>query len=371
MAAVTSHIGLVATVSTSHNEPYNVARRFAFLDHLSNGRAGWNIVTTASEPEARNFGANDFLPHEQRYARATEFVDVVRKLWDSWDDDAIIGDKVSGVYADKSKIHAIDHHGDFYDVAGPLNVPRSPQGHPVLFQAGASETGKSFAAKYADAIFVAAQTKDEAARLTDDIRQRAAAYGRDPSAIKILPGVLVFVGATHAQALQKQRDMENLLAPEVGASVLQELLGANLSDHPLDGPFPELELQDVPGIKSRYILLRDMALREGMTLRQVMARVASGAGHRIIAGTPSQIADDFEDWYRAGIADGFTLMWPYLPGALEDFVSLVVPELQKRGLVATEYSGTTLRDHLGLERPGVAPRSAWAQPSFSSTHSIA
>lgn len=348
MSAVTEHIGLVGTVSTSHNEPFNVARRFAFLDHLSRGRVGWNIVTTASRSEALNFGARAFAPHDERYERAAEFVDVVIKLWDSWDEGAIVNDKTTGIYADSTKIRRIDHAGKYYSVRGPLNAPRSPQGHPVLFQAGASEVGRAFAARTADAIFLAAQTREEITATGSSIRKLAEASGRSGADIRLLPGVLIFVGRTEEEAKEKQEKLAKLLLPEVGRALLRELLGIDLGKYPLDGPFPEIDSTLIPGIQSRYLLLRSMATREGLTLRGVMTRVASGAGHRIIVGDPKQVVDVLEDWFNAGIADGYAVMWPYLPGCLNDFVDLVVPELRRRGLTRSRYEGVTLRDHLNL-----------------------
>ncbi len=350
MAAATTKIGLAATASTSYNEPFNIARRFAALDHLSHGRIGWNVVTTASEPEARNFGDDAIPSHDARYARAEEFVDVVRKLWDSWQDDALIADKDTGVYADRSRISTIDHTGEYFKVRGPLNIPRPPQGHPVLFQAGTSGIGRDFAARTADAVFLAAQTREEAAEASNAIRSLAAKHGRSSSNIRFLPGVLVFVGKTTAEARQKQEELNRLLTPDAGIALLGELLNIDLSGFSLDEPFPELDPDTVTGIKSRYLLLKALAERENLTLRQVTERVASGAGHRIVIGNPSEVADQLEDWFTAGAVDGYTIMSPYMPGALRDFVDLVVPELQRRGLFRTHYDGQTLRDHLGLKR---------------------
>ncbi|WP_321896984.1 LLM class flavin-dependent oxidoreductase [Burkholderia cepacia] len=351
MASVTERIGLVGTASTSHNEPFNIARRFAFLDHLSGGRIGWNIVTTASPAEALNFGAGAYLAHDERYARAGEFVEVVRKLWDSWDDDAIVNDRVNGVYAAPQMVRRIDHVGRYFSVRGPLNVPRSPQGHPVLFQAGTSPVGRSFAASTADAIFMAAQTREEMASISEALRSQAKQHGRRDDELRLLPGVLVFVGRTEQEAREKQAALTALLLPEVGKALLTELLGIDLGDFDLDAPFPEIDPAQIPGIQSRYLLLRAMAQREHLTLREVLARVASGAGHRIVAGNPEQVADALEDWFRAGLVDGYAVLSPYLPGCLDDFVDLVIPALARRGLVRTAYEGTTLRDHLGLNRP--------------------
>lgn len=350
MAAATEKVGLAATASTSYNEPFNIARRFAALDHLSHGRIGWNVVTTASEPEARNFSEETIPSHAARYARAEEFVDVARKLWDSWQDDALIANKEEGVYADRSKIATINHTGEHFNVRGPLNLPRSPQGHPVLFQAGTSGIGRDFAARTADAVFLAAQTLEEAAEASTAIRSLAEKHGRSPSDIRFLPGVLVFVGRTSDEAQQKQEELNSLLTPGAGIALLGELLNTDLSGFSPDGPFPELDLDAVTGIKSRYLLLKALAAREGLNLRQVTERVAGGAGHRIVTGNPSEVADQLEDWFAAGAVDGYTIMSPYMPGALGDFVDLVIPELQRRGLFRTRYQGQTLRDHLGLKR---------------------
>ncbi len=351
MAAATEHIGLAGTVSTSYNEPFNVARRFAFLDHISRGRIGWNVVTTASEPEARNFAAGANIPHAERYARAAEFVDVVRKLWDSWEDGAVVADRARGLYALAGKVRPIDHEGQFFSVRGPLNVPRPPQGHPVIFQAGTSPAGQDLAGRTADVVFFAAQTQAEATTATAGIIEAATRHGRSRDDLRFLPGVLVFAGRTRDEALEKQARLSELLNPTVGAAILAELLDIDFSSHPLDGPFPTIDVEAVTGIKSRYVLLKAMAERDGLTLRQVMQRVASGAGHRIVIGDPEEIADELEAWFVDGTVDGYSLQFPYLPGALEDFVELVVPVLQRRGLTRLAYDGRTLRDHLGLRRP--------------------
>lgn len=351
MAAATERVGLAATASTSYNEPFNIARRFGLLDHLSHGRIGWNIVTTASEPEARNFEAAQTLSHDERYARAREFVDVTKKLWDSWSDTALVADKKSGVYADRTKIRTIDHAGTYFNVRGPLNLPRSPQGRPVLFQAGTSGVGREFAAQTADAVFLAAQTRDEAAAASAAIRTIARINGRSEDSIRFLPGALIFLGRTTEEAKTKQDELNALLGENAGIALLTELLNIDLSGFSPDGPFPHLDLNAVTGIQSRYLLLRDMADRESLTLRQVTQRVASGAGHRIIVGNPEEVADQLEDWFVSGAVDGYTLMFPYLPSSLSEFVDLVVPVLQERGLFRNAYEGNTLRDHLGLERP--------------------
>ncbi|MFD9219072.1 LLM class flavin-dependent oxidoreductase [Streptomyces sp. NPDC060064] len=356
LAVATEHIGLVATVSTTFNEPFHVARKFASLDHLSGGRAGWNIVTSGNEAEARNFGREEHLEHALRYERAAEFLDVTKKLWDSWRDDATVIDRERGVYTEDGAVRPIEHRGKHFRVDGPLNVQRSPQGHPLLVQAGSSEDGKEFAARYAEAVFTAQQTLADAQTFYKDLKSRLAKYGRTPDQLKILPGICPIIGATEAEALALEDELTGLQVPEYGLQQLSGMLGTDLSGLPLDGPLPELpEEQDINGNKSRFTLVADLARREQLTIRQLIARLGGGRGHRVFAGTPEQIADQLEQWFTEGAADGFNIMPPYLPGGLEDFVDQVVPLLQARGLFRTEYSGRTLRDHYGLERPAGRP----------------
>ncbi|WP_327321630.1 LLM class flavin-dependent oxidoreductase [Streptomyces sp. NBC_01210] len=356
LAVATEHIGLVATVSTTFNEPFHVARKFASLDHLSGGRAGWNIVTSGNEAEARNFGREEHLEHALRYERAAEFLDVTKELWDSWRDDATVIDRERGVYTEDGAVRPIEHRGKHFRVDGPLNVQRSPQGHPLLVQAGSSEDGKEFAARYAEAVFTAQQTLADGQTFYKDLKSRLAKYGRTPDQLKILPGICPIIGATEAEALALEDELTGLQVPEYGLQQLSGMLGTDLSGLPLDGPLPELpEEQDINGNKSRFTLVADLARREQLTIRQLIARLGGGRGHRVFAGTPEQIADQLEQWFTAGAADGFNIMPPYLPGGLEDFVDQVVPLLQARGLFRTEYSGRTLRDHYGLERPAGRP----------------
>ncbi|MFF5212432.1 LLM class flavin-dependent oxidoreductase [Streptosporangium sp. NPDC000396] len=349
LATVTEHIGLIATVSTTYNEPFHVARKFASLDHISGGRAGWNIVTSASEAEAHNFGI-ERPAHKDRYARATEFLEVVTKLWDSWEDDAILNDRRAGEYADTEKIHALDHVGPHFRVRGPLNTSRPPQGHPLLVQAGSSEDGKEFAARFAEAVFTAQQTLAEGQEFYTDLKSRLGRYGRRDDELLILPGISPIIGSTEREALQLERELEELIIPEYGVRQLSTILGVDLSDHPLDAPLPEL-----PGVtegqQSRFKLVTDLARRERLTLRELISRLAGGRGHRVVAGTPEQIADQIQEWFTGGAADGFNIMPPILPGGLSDFVDHVVPELQARGLFRTEYEGRTLRENYGLARP--------------------
>ncbi|AJY76535.1 LLM class flavin-dependent oxidoreductase [Paenibacillus beijingensis] len=352
LSAVTEHVGLAATVSTTYNEPFHVARKFASLDHLSGGRAAWNVVTSANPAEAQNFSKDQHLLHSLRYDRADEFLNVVTGLWDSWEDDAFVFDKDNAVFADRSKLHTLNHKGKWFSVKGPLNVARPIQGHPVVIQAGSSEPGKELAARTAEVIFTAWQTLEEAQLFYRDVKDRLAKYGRSPEDLKIMPGIFPIIGRTAEEADEKQALLERLIPQEAGVSLLSNLISFDLSPYPVDGPLPDLpELDQINGGKTRFTLLKDLAEREGLTIRQLYQRIAGARGHREIKGTPAQIADQLEEWFVSGAADGFNIMPPYLPGGLEDFVDLVVPELQRRGLFRTEYEGSTLRDNLGLKRP--------------------
>ncbi|MDO9458417.1 LLM class flavin-dependent oxidoreductase [Nocardioides sp.] len=353
MAMATERVGLIATASTTYNEPYNLARRFASLDHLSGGRAGWNIVTTATLDAARNFNLTELPAHRDRYLRAEEFVEVSRKLWDSWDDDAVLGDKASGQWADQSRVHPIGHDGDHFHVAGALNLPRSPQGRPVLVQAGSSEDGRDFAARHAEAIFTAQQTLEDAQAFYADVRTRARRHGRDPDSLLVLPGIVPVIGSTEAEALALEQQLDELIRPEHARNQLARTLRVDPDDLPLDRELPaDLPDEDtIEGAKSRYTLIVDLARRERLTVRQLIGRLGGGRGHRTFSGTPEQVADALEEWAGAGAADGFNVMPAVLPSGLEVFVDQVVPILQQRGLFRREYAGTTLRDHYGLERP--------------------
>ncbi|MFC7385453.1 LLM class flavin-dependent oxidoreductase [Sphaerisporangium rhizosphaerae] len=349
LAAVTDHIGLIATVSTTYNEPFHVARKFASLDHISGGRAGWNIVTSASEAEARNFGI-ERPAHADRYARATEFLEVVTKLWDSWEDDAVVGDRHSGTYADTGKIHALDHQGVHFRVGGPLNTSRSPQGHPLLVQAGSSEDGKEFAARFAEAVFTAQQTLADGQEFYADLKARVAGHGRRPEDVLVLPGISPIIGSTEQEARRLERELEELIIPAYGLAQLAHLVGIDLPEEALDRPLPEVPLE-TEGAQSRRKLVIDIARREELTVRQLLGRLAGGRGHRVVTGTPEQIADQIQTWFENGAADGFNIMPPILPDGLERFVDHVVPELQARGLFRTAYDGRTLRGNYGLARP--------------------
>jgi N-acetyl-S-(2-succino)cysteine monooxygenase len=373
VATHTSRIGLIATVSTTFNEPFNTARAFATLDHLSNGRAGWNIVTSGTEAEARNFGYDEHLEHRVRYERATEFVEVATKLWDSWADDALVLDQPSGVYAATERVHEVNHRGTHFQVQGPLNVPRSPQGRPVLVQAGASEDGREFAARQAEAIFTAWQTLGEGQAFYRDIKRRIAAHGRHPDQVKVLPGIVPVLGSTETEAKNLERELEDLLVWDYGLAQLGGILTLTLTPADLDRPFSSLDLPqeaEINGNKSRFTLVTELGLRENLTVRQVIARLGGGRGHRTFTGTPEQVADTIEQWFREGAADGFNIMPPLLPSILETFVDQVVPILQARGLFRREYEGTTLREHYGLDRPESVFSSGAVQGARSLQESI-
>jgi FMN-dependent oxidoreductase (nitrilotriacetate monooxygenase family) len=353
IAAATSHIGIIGTASTSYNEPYNIARRFATLDHVSAGRAGWNVVTTADLGSARNFGRDAVPDHAERYARALEFTDVVKALWDSWEDDAFIGDKASGRFVDANKVHPIAYRGAHFSVQGPLNLPRSPQGHPVLVQAGASGDGRELAARHAEAVFSASQSFDESLAYGRDLKARAAAFGRGPDAVKVLAGLTTIVGATEAEALRRRDELVELIPWSYSVTRLAGTLGVPPESLRLDEKLPEnLALPgNGNGNHTFFNATIAQARRHGYTVRELIRSLAGGGGHRVIVGTPEQIADDIEHWFKAGAADGFNLMPDALPGGLEDFVDGVIPILRQRGIFRTEYEGRTLREHLGLAIP--------------------
>lgn len=350
LSSVTENIGFVATASTTYEDPYLLARKFASLDHLSGGRAAWNVVTTGGEEAAGNFGYAAHPEHAKRYERAREFVDVVKGLWDSWEDDAYVRDKASGIYFDKDKSHQLNHHGKYLSVRGPLNIPRPPQGYPVIVQAGSSEDGKEFAGESAEVIFTAQQTLEDAQAFYRDVKGRLAKYGRRPEQLRIMPGVFPVVAKTESEAQSKYQQLQDLIHPEVGLALLSTLVGGfDLSDYPIDGPVPELP--ETNNQKSRQALVLEIARKRNFTIRDLYLWIAGARGHWTLIGSPIQIADQLENWFRNDGADGFNIMPPWLPGGLDDFVELVIPELQRRGLFRTEYEGRTLRENLGLERP--------------------
>ncbi|PKO47937.1 MAG: nitrilotriacetate monooxygenase [Betaproteobacteria bacterium HGW-Betaproteobacteria-22] len=351
LSTATKNIGFIATASSTYEAPYQLARKFASLDHISHGRAGWNVVTSAGDATAKNFGLEHQLDHADRYEKANEFVDVVKKLWDSWEDDAFLADKESGVYFDASKVHAPHHKGQHYSVDGVLNVQRPPQGYPVIVQAGQSEPGKELAARTAEVVFTAQQSLEDAQAFYRDLKGRLAKYGRSADELKIMPGVSAYVAKTEEEAKAKYQELSDLIHPEAGLALLSGLSGGevDLSQYDLDGPFPELP--KTQGIVSRQQMMVDIAKKHNFTIRQLYQWVAGARGHWTIIGTPTQIADQLQLWFENEAADGFNVLPPVLPGSLDDFVDLVIPELQSRGLFRTEYEGKTLRENLGLARP--------------------
>lgn len=350
LAVVTERLGLIATASTTYNEPYHVARKFASLDHISGGRAGWNLVTSANPNEASNFGREPLLAHDDRYARAREFYDVVTGLWDSWADDAFIRDVESGIYFDPEKLHTLDHEGPHFSVRGPLNIARPVQGWPVIVQAGSSQAGRAIAAETAEMVFCAHTRLEDAQLFYADVKSRMAQYGRSKDQLKILPGAFVVVGETEREARAKHARLDALVHPESGLASLSVALGqVDLSNVDLDGPLPDIpETNASQGGRQNLLAL---ARRTGMTVRELCQRVGGSYGSLEMIGTPAMIADQMEHWLDSEGCDGFNIMFPYLPGGLDDFVDMVVPELQRRGLFRTAYEGATLRENLGLHRP--------------------
>ena len=348
LASVTEHIGLMATASTTYDEPYHIARRFASLDHISGGRAGWNIVTTANPDAALNFGLDEDVDHDERYRRAREFYDVVTGLWDSFADDAFVRDVDSGIYFDPSRMHVLAHKGDHLSVRGPLNIARPIQGWPVIIQAGASDAGRQLAAETAEVVFAAGGSLEAAKAFYADVKGRARAAGRDPDGMKILPGALVIVGDTVEEAQAKRAHLDSLVHYDSGIGSLNSALGYDVSGFDPDGPLPEIPPTNASqSARDRIVTL---AARENLTIRQLAARVGSYGGLAFV-GTPSTIADSMQRWLDEEGSDGFNIMFPYLPEGLDDFVDKVVPELQRRGIFRTEYEGATLRENLGLPRP--------------------
>ncbi|PRB80019.1 LLM class flavin-dependent oxidoreductase [Pseudomonas sp. MYb185] len=351
LAAVTKHIGFVATASTTYEDPYLLARKFASLDHISKGRAAWNVVTTAAQNVHGNFGLNQHPDPATRYEKAHEFVEVVKGLWDSFEDDAFIRDAESGVYFDPAKLHTLNHEGKHFKVKGPLNLERPPQGYPVIVQAGSSEDGRELAAATAEAIFTAWNTLEEAQAFYQDVKSRLAKYGRKPEQLLILPGISPVVGRTQEEAEAKWKALQDLIHPSVGLGTIAHFWpDEDLSKWDLDA-LPPYYPTPPAGINSRQHLVIELAQRERFTVRQLYQYLAGARGHWVVVGTPEKIADEIQSWFENGAADGFNVMPPVLPESLNDFVELVIPELQRRGLFRTEYEGTTLRENLGLERP--------------------
>jgi FMN-dependent oxidoreductase (nitrilotriacetate monooxygenase family) len=355
LAVSTSRIGLIATASTTYTEPFNLARQFGSLDHISDGRVGWNIVTSWLASAAANFGAAGQVSHADRYARGEEFMAVVKALWDSWAQDAVTDDRRSGIYARPERIRRINHKGDYYQVSGPLNLPRCPQGRPVLVQAGSSDTGRRFAARHAEAVFTAHMEKATAQAFYADLKALVAAEQRAPAEVLILPGLSPMIASTEAEAGRLAREVNELSDPEVGRKRLSGRFGGHDFSHlPLDRP---LAAEDFPApdaveaARSRTEVILNLVRREHPTLRQLLASLAGARGHFTVAGTPERIADLIEDWFADGAADGFNIMPPLLPGMLDVFSAQVIPLLQQRGLFRTSYEGRTLREHYGLPWP--------------------
>lgn len=349
LAAVTDHIGLIATGSTTYDAPYHVARRFASLDHISGGRAAWNVVTTSNPDASMNFGHNEQMEHDERYRRAREFYDVVTGLWDSFDDDAFPRDIGSGVFTDPDKLHVLDHKGDYFDVRGPLNIARPVQGWPVIVQAGASEAGRQLAAETAEAIFASVRTLQDGQAFYSDIKTRMQKIGRNPDHMKVLPGCLVVVGDTDEEARQKRLLLDSKVHYESAIASLSIALGVDASEFDPDGPLPSNIPQTNTSHSGRERAMK-LAAEEGLTVRQLAQRFGGYSGLALV-GTPQTIADQMEEWLMERGCDGFNVMFPYLPMGLDDFVDRVVPELQRRGIFRTEYEGSTLRENLGLPRP--------------------
>jgi alkanesulfonate monooxygenase len=351
LAPMTERIGLTCTASTSYNEPFHVARKFASLDHISGGRAGWNLVTSGMEVEARNFNRDKHYGHAERYERANEFAEVVTALWDSWDDDAFPRNKETGQFFIPEKMHFLNHKGKHFQVAGPLNIPRPPQGRPVIVQAGTSDDGMDVAARFAEVIFSANLTIDTCQKYFKEVKTRAREkFGRNPDHLKVMPGLSVYVAPTEAEAKEKYDYQNSLMHPIVAREILSTVLGGmDLSGYDFDGPMPELQRGNSSHSTFEYVT--GLAKRDNLTMRQIAQVVAGARAKLVMVGSPKQIVDQMEEWYVEEACDGFNIMPPYLPGGLNDFVELVIPELQRRNLFRTEYTGRTLREHLGLPRP--------------------
>jgi alkanesulfonate monooxygenase len=348
LAMVTQRIGLVATASTTFEQPYHIARRFASLDHISNGRAGWNIVTTSNPEAALNFGLDDHVKHDQRYRHAHEFYSVVTGLWDSWADDAWLRDQESGLFFDPARLHVLNHKGESLSVRGPLNIARPVQGWPVIVQAGASDAGRQLAAETAEVIFGSSRTIEDGRRFAADVHGRMRALGRDPATLKILPAALVVVGDTTQEAQEKLALLDSLVHADSGVPNLSVRLGVDASGFALDAPLPDIPQSNAS--QSARDALVALARRDNLTVRQ-LAQLVGGYGGLQFVGTPSEIAGQMQEWLESGASDGFNIMFHTVPAGVDEFVDLVIPELVRRGLFRAEYAGTTLREHLGLQRP--------------------
>jgi FMN-dependent oxidoreductase (nitrilotriacetate monooxygenase family) len=351
LAAVTSHIGLLATASATYTEPYNLARMFASLDHLSHGRAGWNVVTSSMTEEAMNFGFDGNIDHGNRYERAGEYLDVVKALWDSVEDEALLLDRQTGAFADPQRIHRIAHAGKYLKIRGPLNVPRPPQGYPVIVQAGSSDDGKNLAARHVDVHFAVMRSIEEGQRYRADFDARLAAAGREPLDLKILPGIHPVVASSRDEAKEKEEFLQTLVPERIGVDLVSSWCGIDVSGFPIDGPLPPLpDIETYDGQRSNLERMKAFAVH-GLSIREIAHRLINAGAVPSVIGTPADVADQLEAWFAAGAADGFNLMFPLLPEDWLQFCVEVVPELQRRGLAQTEYRGDTLRERLGLMKP--------------------
>jgi N-acetyl-S-(2-succino)cysteine monooxygenase len=350
LATQTKHVGLIATSTTTYDEPYAVARRFASLDHLSNGRAGWNVVTTSAPDDALNFSYSEHMERGKRYDRASEFVDVVLQLWDSWAEDAFTQDQASGQFLNPKRLRVLNHKGEHFAVRGPLNIARPPQGHPVIFNAGQSEAGLELAARFADCVFAITGDIAAAEKFSSNLRGRRGKYGHNEKSLKIIPSATIFVGRTEEDADRLAKEISELISPSIGVSYLSKAVGEDLSKYDVDGPFPDLK-GEILGFQGMRAAIIDMAHKSNMTIRQTYQRLVPARGLLIFKGDAKQIADQMANWYKSGACDGFMVSPPIAPGGLTRFVDLVVPELQSRGIFRKEYEGSTLRDIMGLQRP--------------------
>jgi FMN-dependent oxidoreductase (nitrilotriacetate monooxygenase family) len=339
LAAVTSHIGLISTATTTYLDPFHVARMFATLDQMSQGRVGWNVVTSSAASEALNFSHDQHAAHDDRYRRAAEFIEVAQGLWDTWEDDAFVMDKAQGLFFHPTKMHMLHHKGEHFSVRGPLMVPRSPQGQPVIVQAGQSDAGRDLAARTAEVLFTVQQQLAPAKAFYSDLKARVARCGRSPDSLKIMPGVVTVVGKTRDEAQEKFDSLQALIHPELGVAALSDIVGLDLTPFPLDGPLPDVPLSNTQ--QGRQKMVVEMARSENLTIRQLYKRVATARGHRVAIGTATDIADALEEWYRGGAADGFNIMPQVFPAGVDEFCEQVIPE----------YEGTTLRENVGLPRP--------------------
>jgi len=351
LAAITSKIGLVVTASSSYSEPYNIARMFASLDHISNGRIAWNVVTSAMDEEAKNFGRDGNIEHAHRYERADEFIEIAKTLWDSWEDDALVIDRESGQFADPAKVHQLNHKGRHFQVRGPLNISRPPQGHPLIFQAGSSDAGRNLAAKHADVQFAIIRNIEEGLRYRSDVNARLARFGRAPESLKLIPGVQPVVAASRSEAEERVEELKSLQLDQVSIDLLSSWTGTDMSAYPPHGPLPALpDESSFNGGHTALNRAKEWA-RQGLSVLEAGRELANSGSVPVVAGTPADVADQLEAWFVAGAADGYNLMFPQLPDDWTNFTRLVVPELQRRGLFRTEYEEGTLRDRLGLKRP--------------------